>query len=265
MRLLFGVWVVFGSGCFPFVVPPARVSVGAGPATGDVERSSGSLEPRSTTTLRAGFHPLQLMPGASKRMFDAGVGYGGDLVYGHAPASYDRRTSAHGPYVEAGVYPVRLPVSSATTFRWGGRGTLDLLFLEPQNTLGYGGTLATEFEFSGDASGPFASADEESIVLGAGHGQWALGGFIGGSMRHFDGADYGGLTFGVSARIPLAFGVICCAWGGGDDHDDAPHATPRPRKAATPTPAAKAPEPITATRVAAPKPEPATKKSMHDD
>jgi len=199
-------------------------------------------------------------------MFDAGVGYGGDLIFGHAPANDDRRTSAHGPYVEVGLYPMRLPVGDKTTFRWGGRGTADLLFLEPRNTLGYGGTLATEFEFSGDASGPFATADEDSIVLGAGHGQWAIGGFVGGSVRHFEGADYGGLTFGVSARIPLAFGVIW-AWGShdDDDHGSPPPATPRPHKAATPTPAAKAPEPTT-TRVSAPPPAPAAKKkSAHDD
>jgi len=257
------------SGCLPFAAPPARVSIGAGPATGELERSSGSLELRSTTSLRAGLHPLQLVPGASKRMFDAGIGYGGDLVFGHAPANYDRRTSAHGPYVEVGLYPLRLPLGSATTFRWGGQGTADLLYLEPKNTLGYGGSLSTAFEFSGDASGPFASADDDGIVVGAGHGQWAIGGFVGGSVRHFPDGDYGGLTFGVSARIPLAAGVICCVWSGDDDdhdHHSPPPAAPRPHKAATPTPASKSPEPTTTPRASAPRPEPATKKkSAHDD
>ncbi len=207
-----------GSGCLPFVVPPAKLSVGAGPAVGSIPRTSGTLEPRSVTTLRAGLHPLQLVEGASRRAFDLGLGYGGDFVFGRAPEHYDERAVAHGPYLEGAYYPVRLPVGSTSTFRWGARVNADLLFLEPLDLLGYGAMAATEIELSGDANGPFAEADEQDgILAGAAIGQWSIGAFLGGAVRAFPEARYGALTAGISVRIPFAFGVACCAWSWGSD------------------------------------------------
>jgi hypothetical protein len=210
--------VALSTGCLPFVVPPAKLSGGAGPATGRVERGTGDLAPRSTTTLRAGFHPLSLMPEASSSRFDAGVGYGGDLVFGHAPPPYNRRTSAHGPYLEGAYYPVRLPAGGAT-FRWGARANVDLLFLEPRDVMGYGGTLVTELEIGGRATGAFANADGDGAVFGTAFGSWSLGAFAGGTARSFPESRYGAFTVGLSARLPFMAGIVCCAWPSGSSSD----------------------------------------------
>jgi hypothetical protein len=204
--------VALSTGCLPFVVPPAKLSGGAGPATGQVERDTGDVEPRSTTTLRAGFHPLSMMPEASSSRFDAGVGYGGDLVFGHAPPPY-RRATAHGPYLEGAYYPVRLPAGRAT-FRWGARANVDLLFLEPRDVMGYGGTLVTELEIGGQATGAFTNTDGDGAVFGTSFGSWSLGAFAGGTARSFPDSRYGAFTVGLSARLPFLAGIVCCAWPG---------------------------------------------------
>lgn len=208
--------LALSTGCLPFVVPPGKISGGAGPSSGDVDRGAGDLEPRSVTTLRAGVHPLSMMPESSSSPFDAGIGYGGDLVFGHAPPPYDRRTSAHGPYLEGAYYPVRLPAGGAT-FRWGARVNADLLFLEPRGDLGWGATAVTEVEIGGHSSGAFADADGDGAVFGTAFGGWSLGAFAGGSARTFPGSRYGALTFGLSARLPFMVGIVCCLWSGSSD------------------------------------------------
>jgi len=210
--------LALSTGCLPFVVPPGKLSAGAGPAAGQVERGTGDLEPKSVTTLRAGFHPLSMMPESSSRRFDAGVGYGGDLVFGHAPPPYNRRTSAHGPYLEGAYYPVRLPAGGAT-FRWGARANLDLLFLEPRDVMGWGGTVVTELEIGGHSSGAFADADGDGAVFGTAFGGWSIGAFAGGSARSFPDSRYGAFTAGLSARLPFMAGILCCAWSGGGGSD----------------------------------------------
>jgi hypothetical protein len=210
--------VALSTGCLPFVVPPLKLSGGAGPATGEVERGTGDLEARSVTTLRAGFHPLSMMPKASSSRFDAGVGYGGDLVFGHAPPPQHGRTSAHGPYLEGAYYPVRLPAGRAT-FRWGARANADLLFLPPRDVMGWGGTLVTELELGGHSDGAFANADEDGAVFGTSFGSWSIGAFAGGSTRSFPASSYQGFTAGLSARLPFMAGIVCCAWPGTSDDD----------------------------------------------
>jgi hypothetical protein len=183
-----------------------------------VERGSGDLESRSATTLRAGFHPLSMMAEASSGPFDAGVGYGGDLVFGHAPPPYDRRMSAHGPYLEGAYYPLRLPAGGAT-FRWGARANADLLFLGASDVTGWGGTVVTEVEIGGHASGAFEDADGDGAALGTAIGSWSIGAFAGGSARTFPNSRYAGFTAGLSARLPFMAGILCCAWSGGSGSD----------------------------------------------
>jgi hypothetical protein len=170
------------------------------------------------TTLRAGFHPLAMMPEASSSPFDAGVGYGADLLFGHAPPPFNRRTNAHGPYLEGAYYPLRLPAGGAT-FRWGARANVDLLFLEPRDAMGWGGTLVTELEIGGHSTGDFADADGDGAVFGTAFGSWSIGAFAGGSTRTFPGSRYGGLTVGLSARLPFMAGIVCCVWSGGGESD----------------------------------------------
>jgi hypothetical protein len=89
---------------------------------------------------------------------------------------------------------------------------VDLLFLEPGGRAGLGGATVAELELVRDVSGPFVEADDDGVVAGAQQGQWALGLFAGGTLRKFGDATYGGLTLGLSVRLPLAAGFACCAW-----------------------------------------------------
>jgi hypothetical protein len=202
------------TGCVGFVLPPMKLSGGTGPMAGQVESGAGALELRSATTLRAGFHPLSLMPQAPASAFDAGLGYGGDLVFGQVAPTFRHRTSVHGPYLEGGYYPVRLPAGGAT-FRLGLRANADLLF-QPRGVTGYGGTLVTEFEIGGYAAGGLSDEDDEDddTAFGTVFGSWSLGGFAGGSARSFPGSSYAGLTAGLSVRVPFIAGVACCVWPG---------------------------------------------------
>jgi hypothetical protein len=210
------------TGCVGFVVPPVKLSAGTGPVAGLVERGTGDLDPTSATTLRAGFHPLSLMREAPSSAFDAGVGYGGDLVLGHAPPTFNRRTTVHGPYVEGAYYPLRLPAGGAR-FRMGVRANADVLFLEPRGVTGYGGTLVTELEIGGYVDGTTSDQEHEEDdddAFTAVFGSWSLGAFAGGSFRAFPDSGYAGLAFGLSVRLPFIAAVACCFWPGDDDDDD---------------------------------------------
>jgi hypothetical protein len=216
------------TGCMGFVVPPVKLSGGVGPVAGHVERGVADLEPTSVTTLRAGFHPLSLMREAPANALDAGVGYGGDLVLGHAPPTFNRRATVHGPYVEGAYYPLRVRAGSATV-RLGVRANADLLFHQPSGARGYGSTLVTELEIGGYSSGGLSGDDDGDgdgdAVLGTVLGSWSLGAFAGGSLRSFPRSHYAGLTAGLSVRVPLIAGVVCCGWPSGDDDDDDDGAT----------------------------------------
>jgi hypothetical protein len=253
------------TGCLPFVVPPMRVSAGAGPAFGSFERPVGTVRPRAVANLRAGFHPLSLRQRAARRPFDIGAGYGVDLLSATHP------TTIHGPYLEVGYYPVRAPLGSSTTFRWGGRGAFELLRLNDR--FGYGGTLITEVELSGDTQGTFAgTGDDGTMTAGAAHGQWAIGAYVGGSGRDFRDGAYGAITLGLSARIPFLAGVMCCFWGDDDDDDGGAtpsYALPTRRRERSREPAPREHVPAKPTRPASPtrtRPHvPARPKPVDDD
>jgi hypothetical protein len=203
------------SGCLPFVVPPARLSVGAGPARGAIAANGEAVSVQSTTSLRAGLHPLQVRDDASKRSFDLGVGYGADVVQAAEPSEQPTAPVVHGPFVEADVYPLRHDFGS-TRLRFGARAVGDVLFAGKARgeNLGAGGLLAADLEVTGDADGPFGSSDDDGFAAGAAKGQWAVGLFAGPAYRHLPDSSYLGLSAGVTLRLPFAVGVVCCAWPG---------------------------------------------------
>jgi len=234
----------------PFVVPPARLSLGAGPATGVVPRAYDELLPEVVTSFRAGFHPWDLADRPSERAFDFGAGYAADWISGEAATGPDQaarreHVSAQGPYLEGSYAPFRYPIGEGTALRLGARTDLDLLFLGTDARTGFGGSGVVEFEISHDVFGPFVSDDDDEpgVLAGVQRGRWALALFAGGSFRDFGGESYGGVTGGVSVRLPFLAGIACCAWPGHDDDaDDAKrkraHARPRsPRRKAQPRPA----------------------------
>ncbi len=245
LRLLAVALLAFG--CVPFALPPSRLSLGTGPVTGGVDRENDVLlRTKQVTSLRAGLHPLSALNRAAERPVDVGLGYQADFIAGSERPTQpvERRDShdlAHGPYLEAAYYPLRPRVGEATYLRVGGRGNADLLFLEPDQRVGLGGSAAVELELVRDVTGPFVDAGDDGVVVGAQQGQWALGLFVGGTVRRFPDATYGGLTLGVSVRLPLAAGFACCAWPSKSDDESSREARRRAEPHASP-PAA-APEP----------------------
>jgi hypothetical protein len=212
----------------PFVVPPSRVSVGAGPISNQLDERAGREPAGGVASLRAGLHPLQALDAAPRHWFDPGAGYQleGPLRAG-AP-------HVHGPYLDLGVYPMRLPLAEAAYLRWGGRIMFDYLFLSGNQTSehGFGGALVTNVEVTAGESGAFVNADEESAVAGLVQGQWGFGLFAGAETRRFGGAHYEGLTFGITLRVPFLVGVICCALPWNDD--EAPPVAAKAKRRSTP-------------------------------
>jgi hypothetical protein len=137
-----------------------------------------------------------------------------------------------GPYVQTAYSPWRRDLGNAWV-RVGARADLDLLFVGHARATGFGGSAVLELELSQDASGPFVSEDDDDpgFVAGVQHGRWAFALFAGGTLRQFEAAGYGGLTAGVSLRLPFVAGIACCAWPGRSSEVAQPRqrAQPRPR------------------------------------
>jgi hypothetical protein len=81
------------------------------------------------------------------------------------------------------------------------------------------------FEYTGVTVGDFASADEDSAIIGIGAGQWAIGLYTAAGYRHLGRGDYWTLTAGITARIPFTAGIICCIDPFGDDSSSEHHPT----------------------------------------
>jgi len=198
--------LLLSSGCFPFIVPPARVSLGAGARLGAVP----GAEPQATrdfVALRAGLHPLDVLEGSETRMVDVAVGYQGELPTAKSSPS------VYGPYLELGTYPEVLRVSTALTLKAGLYGTVDLLYRTGYPDAGVGGTIGGLVELTARTDGVFSSKSSDgSAVYGSSAGRWAVGLFSSGSVRSFSDGAYSDLVIGLSARVPFAAGVVCCAW-----------------------------------------------------
>ena len=226
--------------CLPFVTPPARLSVG--PAT-HFDRVPGAAREDSRsgfTELRAATHPLDLVDGAENNWFDVGLGYQGELP----PADNQDTPIVHGPYLELGAYPVSARLGPSLTLRGGTYGTVSSLWRTDLPSPGVGGSLGALVEISGGTAGTFAgSGSDGSVVAGYARGRWAIGLWGSGSLHDFSDGAYRGVAAGLSVRLPLLAGVVCCAWpdfskhGGGGSARSASSAprlrrTPaRPRRA----------------------------------
>ena len=234
------------SGCLPFIVPPARVSLGAGERLGPVP-GSPSHPPREFVALRAGFHPLDVLDGSETRMFDVGVGYQGELP------TTKSMPSVYGPYLELGAYPEVAQISTSLTLKAGLYGTVDLLYRSAYPDAGVGGTIGGLVELTARTDGVFSNqSDDGSVVYGNSAGRWAVGLFSSGSVRSFSDGAYSDIVIGLSVRVPFAAGVVCCAWPHSSnanrpkdehDRDDEREAPPPRRIPAHPTPERSRPEP----------------------
>jgi hypothetical protein len=205
-----GLSVLF-SGCLPFAVPPARVEIGAVPglgvaapsAAGEAETAGESPDGEKSTpvVLRGAIHPLQMVPDLRGRAIDFGVGY---MVEG--VDDRDGGVWRDGPYAELGVFPFRWDLGSRDRLRAGAR-ILGESFLRDDAGFRAGATAVASVEITGFTDGAFSSPD----AVGVAYGEWGLGVFAGPSVRVGANRSAWTGTVGLSARIPLAVGVVCCA------------------------------------------------------
>lgn len=195
-----------GAGCLPFVTPPARVSVGPALRVPPV-RGGSEVEPGAQlTSLRAAAHPLDLADEAERHWLDLGLGYQAEF------AARDDVATVHGPYLELGAYPLEARLGSGVTLRGGAYGTVDGLWRRGTSDAGLGGSLGLLLEASGSSAGTFAGAgDDGSVVAGFARGRWGVGVWGSGALRDFSDGAYRSLAMGVSVRLPLLAGVVCCA------------------------------------------------------
>lgn len=237
------------SGCFPFIVPPARVSLGAGARLGAAPNGA-QHSTRNFVALRAGLHPLDVLEGSETRMVDVAVGYQGEVP------TTKSTPSVYGPYLELGTYPEIAHISSALTLKAGLYGTVDLLYRSAYPDAGVGGTIGGLVELTGRADGVFSNESRDgSVVYGSSAGRWAVGLFSSGSVRSFSDGAYSGVVIGLSARVPFAAGVVCCAWPHSsstkkaheEDDDGKPQAAPNRPGRAHAAPEQSRPEPAVPT------------------
>ncbi len=224
-------------GCMPFVVPPTRLSVGAESRFAK-ERGGEQREfVESGAVLRAGVHPLDVVPDGAGKVLDVGVGFTTEAF----PAK--DTPNAYGPYVEVGAYKTLVRWDTAQ-LRSGGFVSLEALWLGSQPNAGVGAMVGGLLEIGGQVTGPFADSDDDpGFVAGVAEGRWALGLFASASARQFETERQLAVAGGVSLRIPFAAGVACCAWNAETsgsssvsvtDHDHHHHEKPVRRTPARP-------------------------------
>ncbi len=191
------------SACFPYAVPPAHLSAGVGPTSGVIADSRGGVSSGAPHyTLRGGVHPLGAVEDLTGRSVDVGVGY---LLEG---STGDGEVPLHGPYLALDAYllPAQLPERS---LRAGARVTGDFLF--GAGELGGGGMLAGLVEWVFFGEGSYGSDRGDSFTAGVRSGELAVGAFLGVTHRVVGDQSFQGGVLGVSLRVPLLLGVVCCA------------------------------------------------------
>jgi len=221
--------------CLPFVSPPARISIGPGARLGHVSGAKGEPAGEPVVVLRGGIHPLGAIRDGDRKPFDVGVGYS------YEGSSARGVASIHGPYVEVGTYPLAHAFNDRLAIRAGANAAVEALWKTDSGDAHLGLTAGPLVELTGSADGPFVSASRDGgVVLGAATGYWAVGLFGNASVRDMGeglSATYSG---GISLRIPLAVGVVCCAipgitGGGSGSHGGGSNYQPA-RIPAQPTP-----------------------------
>jgi hypothetical protein len=195
-------------GCLPFLTPPARISLGRATHTDRAPGSTSAESQQEITVLRAAAHPLDLADDAESRVLDVGLGYQAEF----APPETSTVGTVHGPFLELGAYPLSAQLGSGVGLRGGAYGTVDGLWRTGSSNPGLGGSLGLLVELAGNSEGAFAgSSSDGSAIAGYARGRWGVGLWGSGSLRDFQDGAYRVVAAGVSVRIPLLAGVLCCA------------------------------------------------------
>jgi hypothetical protein len=188
---------------------------------GNLGDGAGNTSNESLVAFRGALHPMGAMADGDRRVLDVGVGYVAEGSSGQDNANGTKAVTLQGPYLEVSAYPLRVPIGEKYGLRMGATSSVEALFREGSSNAGVGLTVGPALEFTGNASGPFASEDDDGgVTVGQASGYWAVGLFANGSVRKFDEHYSSAFTGGISFRIPFAFGVACCAVPhfGSDDH-----------------------------------------------
>lgn len=207
-------------GCMPFVLPPSRVEVGTSPnqqyvpdVSGEQGHAAspaaapGSGPQTGAVLVRAGVHPLQVVPKLAGRRVDVGVGY---MLEGTSDPDLVRRRE--GPYVELGAFPIQARLGANSRVRAGAVAVGEYFVRDDQGYragIGAAGTV----EVVAFSKGAFESSDGSSRGVetsGWSYGEWAIGAFAGPTVRVGNQMEQWSGTFGISARMPFAIGVACC-------------------------------------------------------
>lgn len=198
--------------CLPFAIPPSRIEMGSVPADargrmlpgegGTVQDSPASTSPATDgpAVLRIGIHPLQVVPRLAGRRIDVGAGY-----MAENGGQGDSAWSREGPYAEVGLYPFQAFLGGDYRLR-AGAVALGEYYLRDDRGYREGLGVSAAVELFGFTSGGFQSPN----AVGATYGEWAFGAFAGPGVRLGEQGEKWAGTFGISARIPLTVGVICC-------------------------------------------------------
>ncbi len=219
--LLLVAFTLWFAACVPVVTPPARVRAAVGPTFGTDAR--GRPVDRVLAHGAIAFHPLQLVPDASRGPLDLGLGYQLQGVQGDArPVGVDAQPpvdpdpiagsglDVHGPELEVGFYPWR-PAVGGKHLQVGAFAASELLLTDtPGSLLGYGATLGLAVELADYGFYPVAHKDDDASYVGLVGGQWGMGLYAGANLRDIGQGRYYAVTIGVSGRIPFSIGVLCC-------------------------------------------------------
>jgi hypothetical protein len=179
---------------------------------GDIQETSPNAKDAHLVAFRGALHPIGGLKNGDRKPYDVGIGYAVE-----SPSSSDTHAATssastiHGPYIEVGAYPLRLPIEEKYAIRAGVYGTVNALVRDNSSESGLGLAVGPLVEFTHNVTGPFSSENEESATAGAASGYWGFGIYGNASYRQFDGHGSYAYSAGVSIRIPFALGVACCA------------------------------------------------------
>jgi hypothetical protein len=227
------------SGCVPFIVPPARITVGPTLRRGNYEDEASTSDNNRLVSFRGGIYPMGAMKDGDRRLLDVGFGYTVEGSTQNQKPNDVKVATLHGPYLEINAYPLRAPIGKDYGLRAGMSSSIDALFRDGNSRSNIGFSFGPVLEFTGNVTGPFSSETDDGFSAGSASGYWAFGIFGNASLRKLDEHNGRAYTAGLSIRIPFAIGIACCAVPdvGSNDHSSNSSSSHPTRKRANPQPA----------------------------
>lgn len=213
------------SGCFavPVLLPPARISMGPGVASGQVvqpkpqtaatngasESSAIASGTSEIVTVRIDVRPLQLFPELHRRTHDLAIGFVVDQI-GTGSGPY---LSASGGYLRYDHTPVlfdHIFGSESGQFRMNLGLIADILQRSDNGALGSGVAAVAGVELLKWSTSEFSHSDRDGGIVGSGFGQIGIGFEVETKARFLPGMNYRATTAMLTFRTP---GIIALVYG----------------------------------------------------